>query len=56
MAKTLEVKHVVLASGAETIGLNIPGEEHLATNEDFLSLGTLPPRTVLVDELPRSTP
>ena len=46
--ETLDAKHIVLASGAEPIRLNIPGEEHLATNEDFLLLETLPPRIVLV--------
>ena len=44
----IEAKHIVLANGAEPIRLNIPGEEHLATNEDFLSLEALPPRIVLV--------
>jgi glutathione reductase (NADPH) len=46
--ETIEAKHIVLANGAEPIRLNIPGEEHLATNEDFLSLEALPPRIVLV--------
>jgi glutathione reductase (NADPH) len=46
--ETLHAKHVVLASGAEPVRLNIPGEEHLATNEEFLQLESLPPRIVLV--------
>jgi len=46
--ETLDAKHIVLASGAEPVKLNIPGEEHLATNEDFLSLEALPPRIILV--------
>jgi glutathione reductase (NADPH) len=44
----LEAKHILLASGAEPIKLNIPGEEHLITNEEFLALETLPRRIVLV--------
>jgi glutathione reductase (NADPH) len=46
--ETVEAKHVVLACGAEPVRLNIPGEEHLVTNEGFLSLDALPPRIVLV--------
>ena len=45
--ESLDAKHVVLACGAEPIKLNIPGEEHRATNEDFLSLATPPPRILL---------
>lgn len=44
----LEGKHILLASGAEPIKLNIPGEEHLMDNEGFLALETLPRRIVLV--------
>ncbi len=44
----LDAKHVLLASGAEPIRLNIPGEEYLATNEDFLALEAMPRRIVLV--------
>lgn len=44
----LEAKHILLASGAEPIKLNIPGEEHLITNEEFLTLEALPRRIVLV--------
>lgn len=43
-----EARHVLLACGAEPVRLDIPGEEHLLTNEEFLSLGALPPRIVLV--------
>lgn len=46
--ETIETKHIVLASGAEPVRLSIPGEEHLATNEDFLALEALPPRIALV--------
>lgn len=43
-----EARHILLASGAEPVKLNIPGEEHLLTNEEFLSLSALPSRIVLV--------
>ncbi len=46
--ETLDAKHIVLVSGAEPVRLNIPGEEHLATNEDFLALEALPSRMVLI--------
>ena len=44
----LEAKHILLASGAEPAKLNIPGEEYLIDNEDFLALETLPGRIVCV--------
>lgn len=44
----LEGKHILLASGAEPIKLNIPGEELLMDNEGFLALETLPRRIALV--------
>lgn len=44
----LVAKHVLIASGAEPVKLNIPGEEHLVTNEGFLALPVLPRRIVLV--------
>lgn len=44
----LEGKHILLASGAEPIKLNIPGEQHLMDNEGFLALEMLPKRIVLV--------
>jgi glutathione reductase (NADPH) len=46
--QALEAEHVVIASGAEPIKLGIPGENHLITNEEFLELGKLPRRIVLV--------
>ena len=45
---SLEAKHILLASGAEPIKLDIPGEEHLITNEEFLALEALPRRIVFV--------
>ena len=46
--QTLEAKHILIASGAEPVKLNIPGEEYLMDNEGFLELETLPHRIVLV--------
>lgn len=45
--ETLEARHVLVAAGAEPVGLGIPGEEYLATNEDFLAMDRLPGRIVL---------
>lgn len=54
-ANTLEVgghafsgDHIVIATGAEPAILGIPGEQYLATNEDFLSLERLPARIAVV--------
>lgn len=38
----------MIAAGAEPINLGFPGEEHLATSEEFLALERLPKRIVLV--------
>src|SRR5712691_4571488 len=46
--KVLEGRHFLIAAGAEPVELGIPGEEHLATSEDFLNLERLPRRMVLV--------
>jgi glutathione reductase (NADPH) len=46
--KTLEARHILIASGAEPATLGIPGEEYLIDNEQFLELETLPPRIALV--------
>lgn len=44
----LTAKHFVIATGAEPVKLNIPGEEHAIDNEAFLSMEKLPERVVLV--------
>jgi glutathione reductase (NADPH) len=44
----LDARFVLLASGAEPVKIGIPGEEHLVTSEEFLSLETLPPRIAFV--------
>jgi glutathione reductase (NADPH) len=45
---TLLAEHVLIAGGAEPIRLGIPGEEHLITYEEFLTLQSLPRRIVFV--------
>jgi glutathione reductase (NADPH) len=44
----LKGRHFLIAAGAEPVRLGIPGEEYLATSEDFLNLERLPQRMVLV--------
>jgi glutathione reductase (NADPH) len=44
----LEAKYILIASGAEPVKLGIPGEEHLITNEEFLSLDAMPHRIALI--------
>jgi glutathione reductase (NADPH) len=46
--KALEAGHVLIAAGAEPVKLGIPGEEHLVTNEGFLTLEALPRRIIMV--------
>jgi glutathione reductase (NADPH) len=41
-------RYIVIAAGARPKTLNIPGEEHLTTSEQFLELETLPKRLVFV--------
>jgi glutathione reductase (NADPH) len=45
---TLEADSIVIAAGAEPVRLGMPGEEHLITNEDFLTMESLPESMVLV--------
>ena len=44
----LAARHVVIATGATPVKLDIPGEEHVIDNEQFLALETLPKRIVMV--------
>ncbi len=44
----LEGRYILIAAGAEPVKLDIAGEEHLATSEQFLELDDLPARIVLV--------
>jgi glutathione reductase (NADPH) len=46
--QVLESRHFLIAAGAEPVKLGIPGEEYLATSEDFLNLKHLPKRVALV--------
>jgi glutathione reductase (NADPH) len=44
----LEGRHVVIATGAQPARLNIPGEEHLTTSDQFLEFDELPRRIVFI--------
>lgn len=44
----LHARRFVIASGAEPVALGIPGEEHLASSEQFMALERLPQRIVFV--------
>jgi len=44
----LEGQHVVVATGAKPVDLEIPGREHLVTSEQFLELDDLPSSVVFV--------
>ncbi len=44
----LKARHVLIASGARPAPLNIPGEEHVITSDQFLEIGALPSHIVLV--------
>lgn len=46
--ETLQAQHILLATGAGPVPLNIPGEQYLITNEEFLALETLPRRIVTI--------
>jgi glutathione reductase (NADPH) len=44
----LEARRILIATGAEPIKLQIAGEEHLITSEDFLAMDSLPRRIAIV--------
>jgi len=46
--RTLEGRHIVVASGAEPAPLPIEGAELMADSDDFLELETLPPKIVFI--------
>jgi glutathione reductase (NADPH) len=46
--RELSAKHFLIAAGARPTRLNIPGEEHAITSEQFLELDGLPARVALV--------
>src|SRR5262249_3183035 len=41
-------RHILIANGARPVPLDIPGQEHAITSEQFLELDVLPARVVLV--------
>ena len=45
---TLNGRHIVLATGAEPMKLNIPGEDNIRKSDQFLELNELPSRFVFV--------
>ncbi|MBX6742826.1 MAG: NAD(P)/FAD-dependent oxidoreductase [Acetobacteraceae bacterium] len=44
----LKARHLLIATGARPVPLGIPGEEHVATSDDFLELESLPPRVAFI--------
>ena len=46
--KTITAKQIVIATGAKPRPLNIEGEQHLVTNDEFFNLNELPPTIVIV--------
>jgi len=42
------VKHIVIASGAQSMRLNIPGEENIVKSDQFMELDELPSKIVFV--------
>lgn len=46
--QTLQVRHVLIATGARPVPLTFPGAGHLITSDRFLELAELPARIVMV--------
>ena len=46
--RTLDARHVLIATGARPVDLGIPGSEHLVTSDAFLELDELPRRVAFV--------
>jgi len=46
--RQLKARYFLIAAGARPVPLNIPGQEHAITSEEFLELDRLPARIVLV--------
>src|SRR5918996_636154 len=47
-SQTLDGRHILIATGAQPVKLNIPGEENLVKSDQFLELDTLPSKIVFV--------
>jgi glutathione reductase (NADPH) len=45
---SIEGRHILIATGAKPMKLNIPGEEYVTTSDQFLELEELPERIVFV--------
>lgn len=46
--RDLEGRHILIATGAKPAPLGIPGEDLVASSDDFLEMGRLPSRIVLI--------
>jgi glutathione reductase (NADPH) len=46
--RELKARYILIAAGARPVPLDIPGQEHAVTSEEFLELDRLPARIVLV--------
>ncbi|MCO6416093.1 NAD(P)/FAD-dependent oxidoreductase [Siccirubricoccus sp. KC 17139] len=46
--RELKARHVLIATGARPVPLGVPGEEHVATSDDFLELESLPARVAFI--------
>lgn len=46
--KVLEARYILIAAGAEPMALGIDGEQYLTTSDQFLEIGRLPQRIILV--------
>jgi glutathione reductase (NADPH) len=46
--RALEVRHILIASGARPVPLGLPGAEHVITSDEFMELEHLPQRIALV--------
>ena len=45
----LKGRHILIANGARPVPLDIPGQEHAITSEQFLELDVLPARAAAVE-------
>lgn len=45
---SIRAEYFVVATGSEPVSLNIPGEQYVATSDDFLELSDLPGRIIFI--------